>query len=108
LALDEPVENEGTIRSEVAKGYIVRTRADDLPTFGGDRWGKSKAALRSGAQIILTDYPAPWYIPGYDFEMPGGTPLRCNPVTAPKDAGACSPGLIENPLLLANPLVFVQ
>ena len=107
LAQDEAVELEGTIRTMVAKGFIVRTRSDDLPTFGGDRWGKYAAALRGGAQIILTDYPEPWYIDGYNMIMPGGKPVRCNPVTAPREPGACTAEGIENPLLLVNPLYYV-
>lgn len=100
LALDEPVENLDTIKDFVARGYMVRTRADDLPTQGGDRVVKRDAALRSGAQVILTDYPEGYYIPGYYVEMPGGKPVRCNPITAPRAPGACTAEGIEDPLLL--------
>jgi hypothetical protein len=100
LAMDEPVENEWRIKDYVARGFMVRTRSDDLPTFGGNRWVKLDAALRSGAHVILTDYPEAYYIQDYAVYMPGGTPMRCNPITAPRAPGACTSEAIENPLLL--------
>lgn len=108
LAFDEPAEGEMRIKDMVARGFIVRTRSDDLPTFGGDRWVKFAAALRSGAQIILTDYPVPWYIPEYDMHMPGGRPVRCNPITAPRGPGECDPLGIENPQFLNQPGAMLQ
>lgn len=97
LALDDAGYLESTIKHYVAKGFLVRTRADDLPTFGGGSWDKLNAALRSGAQIILTDYPQPWYLPDYDSTIHGGTPARCNPVTAP---AGCTSLDVEDPALL--------
>lgn len=97
IALDDAVELEAKIKYFVATGFIVRTRADDLPTFGGDKWYKLKVALRSGAQVMLTDYPQPWYIPDYDPSLPGGKPARCNPVTGPQGCTALD---VEDPSLL--------
>jgi hypothetical protein len=99
LALDDADMLEGTIKHYVATGFLVRTRADDLPTFGGNRWIKSAAAFRSGAQFVLTDYPQPWYLPDYDSSLPGGTPGRCNPVTGPT---GCLSGDVEDPALLTK------
>ncbi|HLZ76840.1 phosphatidylinositol-specific phospholipase C1-like protein [Phenylobacterium sp.] len=76
----------------VKQGYIVRTRSDADTKEGrtGDTTTRDKA-LKSGAQMVSTDYP--WYEPsrwtGYTTALPGKASVRCNPVTAPagcKDA----------------------
>ena len=43
------------------------------------------AALASGAQFVSTDYPAPDPAlgTGYFVQLPGGSPVRCNPINAP-------------------------
>jgi hypothetical protein len=83
-------QNEGTpeaIAALVKQGYIVRTRSDADTKEGrtGDTTQRDKA-LRSGAQMVSTDYP--WYEPsrwtGYTVSLPGRASVRCNPVTAPK------------------------
>lgn len=82
IKLDDPVADGERIREAVAQGFIVRTRADAevLSPNAGD-YPRLEAALESGAQLVSTDYPD---VEGeYWVEMPGGTPSRCNPVTAP-------------------------
>jgi hypothetical protein len=75
------------IAALVGQGYIVRTRSDADTREGrsGDTTDRDKA-LRSGAQMVSTDYP--WYEPsrwtGYTVSLPGKASVRCNPVTAPK------------------------
>lgn len=57
LKMDDPIANENEIESLVAQGFMIRTRADantiEARTGDYSRW---EAALRSGAQIISTDY----------------------------------------------------
>ena len=101
LAMDSAVEQEQQIKKAVANGFIVRTRSDDLPDRGRDFWTKRAAALRSGAQVVLTDYPDPNYIPGYNMSVPGGTPSRCNPIAIP---AVCESLQVEDPALLAAPI----
>jgi hypothetical protein len=82
-------ENEGSpevIAALVKHGYLVRTRSDAETKEG--RSGDTKqrdAALRSGAQIVSTDYP--WFEPsrwtGYSVSLPGRASVRCDPVNAP-------------------------
>ena len=55
---------------------------------------QAASALASGAQLVSTDYPAPVKGVNYVVEIPGGTPARCNPVTAPKE---CMSEWIEDP-----------
>ena len=93
-------QNDGSpeaIAALVRQGYLVRTRADSDTAEG--RSGATERrdrALASGAQIISTDFagfePARWT--GYAVSLPGGAPVRCNPVTAPpqcRDADVAEP-----------------
>ncbi|NHC44156.1 phosphatidylinositol-specific phospholipase C1-like protein [Motilibacter aurantiacus] len=75
------------IREAVRKGYYVRTRSDEpISTVSSGDTGMRDAALSSGAQLISTDFPVAGMAARYgtDFvaELPGGVPVRCNPVTA--------------------------
>ena len=65
----------------------MRTRSDADTKEGrsGDTTRRD-AALRSGAQIVSTDYP--WFEParwtGYAVSLPGHETVRCNPVNTPR------------------------
>ena len=67
---------------------LVRTRADaDTVQARSNDTTMRDAALAGGAQFVSTDYevPDPRFGP-YVVRIPGGTPARCNPVTAPPTA----------------------
>ena len=74
------------IQKLVRAGYLVRTRADanTREARSGD-YARAKAAFASGAQFISTDYfePNPAFGTGYKVELPGGGPVRWNPLLAP-------------------------
>lgn len=93
---------QAEITDLVRKGYVVRTRADAEmvgPAANDTTW--RDAALASGAQWISTDYPVvDARFPNYVVTIPGGTPGRCNPITAPPD---CQSTDIENPGALSAP-----
>ncbi len=80
--------DEALIAQRVAAGYVVRTRADSDTDEArtGDTTTRD-AALRSGAQWVSTDYPAPGmaveFTSDYYVMLPGGVVARCNPVNAP-------------------------
>lgn len=60
IKYDDAIKNEIAIIDAVKKGYIVRTRADE--PFVQNRTGdaaQQQAAIRSGAQIISSDYYTP-------------------------------------------------
>jgi len=82
---DNPLNNEEAIAEAVQAGMLIRSRADatDEPLAGD--YSRQEAALRSGAQMISTDYPAPVSDREYWLDIPGGTPSRCNPVNAPPE-----------------------
>ncbi|MDC0671701.1 Ca2+-dependent phosphoinositide-specific phospholipase C [Nannocystis radixulma] len=98
-SLNDPIAEAAQIEAVTAAGHLVHTRADadNVEPSQGDTT-RAEAALASGAQFISTDYPPPKgdkY--DYVFEIPGGTPSRCNPRTAPPD---CTPAAIEDPQAL--------
>jgi len=96
VVLDDPVPDHDAIVAALAAHLLVRTRAD---TDGVQaRATRLEAALASGAQIVSTGFPAPVTGLDYSVAIPGGTPSRCNPVTAP---AGCAPTDIEDPARLA-------
>jgi hypothetical protein len=99
IKLDTP--DEPRIQQLVRDGLIVRTRADaDLVEARANDVTRRDLALRSGAQIVSTDFevavPA---IGDYVVAIPDGTPARCDPVNAPKN---CRPSDVENPRQLTR------
>jgi len=77
------------IQDLVRRGYLVRTRSDvPLTTILQNDTTQLDAALRSGAQLISTDFPQVGMSARYDrdfvAEMSGGGTWRCNPVNAPR------------------------
>ncbi len=91
--LNDP--DDKTIPSALAANMLVRTRAD---SGGNEAVANDKtrfeAALASGAHFITTDFPAPVDAHDYWIEIPGGTPSRCNPASAPAE---CTSKAIEDP-----------
>jgi hypothetical protein len=94
LEYGNPVASEDEIRQRVKEGYVVRTFAGDWGDSAADSQTAADAALRSGAQVISTDYPSADEGPGgWSLVIPEGTPSRCDPVTAPAE---CTPSDIES------------
>jgi len=83
---NEPVQQEMEIQYLVRSGYLVRTRSDaeTREARKGD-YSRLKAALRSGAQIISTDYyrENPAFKTGFRVSLPGGGPGRWNVLVTP-------------------------
>lgn len=96
--LNDPFD-AASIRTHVEAGFLVRTRADTdgVEARAGDRT-RLDAALASGAHVVSTDFPAPADGIDYFVEIPGGSPSRCNPISAPAE---CTAAAIEDPARLA-------
>jgi hypothetical protein len=96
----DPIRGEAEIRRLVQEGYLVRTEADEdgFEARVGDTT-RVQAALRSGAQLISTNYPTPAAVTNYLVAIPMGEPSRCNPVAA---GARCTPLDIENPRFLTR------
>jgi hypothetical protein len=98
--LNDPLGDKDKIAAALAANMIVRTRADaDTIQARSNDTTSRDAALSEGAQFVSTDYeePNPAFSP-YSVSIPGGTPARCNPVTAPPN---CKPTDVEDPKHLA-------
>jgi hypothetical protein len=91
-------ENEGTpqlIDQLVRQGHIVRARADESTIAARTNdTTRRDALLRSGAQMISTDYPLsePSKWTGYSVGFADGLPARCNIINAPP---TCKSTLLE-------------
>jgi hypothetical protein len=97
--LNDPIADAAKIKAALAANMLIRTRADadTVQARSGDTKMRD-TALAGGAQFVSTDYEVPDpRFPSYQVRIPGGTPARCNPVTAPPD---CRPGDVESPQLL--------
>jgi len=99
--LNDPIADAAKIEAALAANMLVRTRADaDTVQARTNSTAMRQAALSGGAQFVSTDYevPDPRFGP-YVVKIPGGTPARCNPITAPP---TCRPTDIENPSFLSQ------
>ena len=79
---DNALARGNQIREEVAKGYLVRSRAD-IETYEAktNDMTRANAAFASGAQIVSTDFEKPGNAYGtpYTVTVPGGGPARIAP-----------------------------
>jgi len=84
--IDDPRGREDEIKGLVRKGYMVRTRADadSVEPLLNDK-SRLRAAMKSGAHMISTDYPAKTPNLSYFVELDARRASRCNPVIAPAD-----------------------
>lgn len=100
--LEDPFGDSEEIERLSKLGYIIRTRADanTREALLNDT-SRRDAAFSSGSHYVATDFPEPSEPahPEYFAQAPGGTPARCNPVTAPV---WCQPEDIENPAHLGK------
>ncbi len=88
--MNDPIKQEKDIAELVKQGFMVRTRsdADTREARTGDKT-RFKAAIRSGAQVITTDYYLKSLSPNKDFEIVfDGKYSQCNPVLI--KASACN------------------
>ncbi|WP_263408086.1 phosphatidylinositol-specific phospholipase C1-like protein [Terriglobus tenax] len=84
VMVDNATIKPGRVEELVRKGYFVRSRAD-IDTYEARKndTTRREGTLRSGAQIISTDYPLEPNIYGNTYQVkPFTDGFRCNPVTA--------------------------
>jgi hypothetical protein len=74
------------IQELVHRHFLVRTRADAYTVEArADDHRLARQAIRSGAQVVSTDFPsADPEISGYFVQLPGEAIARCNPISAPQ------------------------
>ena len=95
IAIHNDPADTVAIHAAQAAHLLVRTMSDD----GGyearaNNTTHRDEALASGATWVSTDYPVTMGGLAYVVEIPGGTPARCNPVTA---SASCTPLALEDP-----------
>lgn len=79
--IDDARADGGRIRELVEAGFVVTCNADGAGATDRDNQARLEASLASGANFISTDFPAPVDDRAYWFDLPAGTPARCNPHT---------------------------
>jgi Phosphoinositide phospholipase C, Ca2+-dependent len=85
--LNDPIGEATAINEAIATNMLVRAFVDGSQE-------KMDAALNIGVHFLTTDFPAPVEGMAYYFDLQGGTPSRCNPITAP---ASCTSEAIEDP-----------
>jgi len=88
LLRNDPIKQEKEITELVKQGFMIRTRsdADTREARTGDKT-RFDAAIRSGAQVITTDYYLKSLSPNKDFEITlHGAYSQCNPVLVKSSA----------------------
>lgn len=71
-------------------GFLITSNADGPEQPDEANAARRDGALAAGAHFLSSDYPAPGE--GYWLEIPGGSPARCHPHTAPPE---CRPERLE-------------
>lgn len=92
--LNDPIKDAVAIKAALAANMLVRTMADEPQYDDATNAAGLQAALGAGATWISTNFPAPVADRAYSAQIPGGSPSRCNAVTAP---AACAATDIERP-----------
>ncbi|MGC3944781.1 MAG: phosphatidylinositol-specific phospholipase C1-like protein [Chryseolinea sp.] len=82
LIMNDPIKKEKEITALVKQGFMIRTRSDaDTKEARTNDKTRFEAAIRSGAQVITTDYYLKSLSPNNDFEIVfDGKYEQCNPV----------------------------
>jgi hypothetical protein len=86
--LNDPVGDAKAIGAALAANMLVRTMADSPTQADTAAQAGLDAALAVGATWLSTNFPAKVEGRSYVATIPGGSPSRCNPVTAPKSCTA--------------------
>ncbi len=75
-----------------AGGFVVTSNVDGADEDDAANARRRDASLAAGAHFLSSDFPAPTPDRDYWLRVPGGVPVRCNPVSAPVD---CAPEALE-------------
>ncbi len=95
FTLDGPTDPD--IPALAEQGFLIRTRTDAGGVPEGGDTTRLDQALASGAHWLSTDFPAADEETGYVAVVPDGSPVGCNPVTAPAE---CTAEALEDPAFI--------
>ena len=83
--INNAVSDAERVRTLLEQGFVVTSNTDGVDRSDEDNAKKLAATLAAGSHFISSDLPAPVDGHEYWFDMPGGAPARCNPLTAPAE-----------------------
>jgi hypothetical protein len=72
-----------TVSGLVAQGFVVTCNTDGVSNSDPSNAQKLADSLASGVNFLSSDLPGPVAGRSYWFDLPEGSPARCNPVHAP-------------------------
>jgi hypothetical protein len=81
LKINDPADSEVAVAHGL--GLIVTSNVDSADQTDAENTAGNQAALVNGVQFMSSDLPASTEGRTYVLDLPGGAPVRCNPVTAP-------------------------
>jgi hypothetical protein len=97
--IDEP-DARAAIEAAHAHHILVGSNVCAAGRSDAECRARLRRGLAHGVHMLKDDYPGPTEGRTYRLALPGGTPGRCNPVTAPEH---CIPGmLVEAPTAAAR------
>ena len=91
--INNAVADAALVAEVAAAGMLVTSNIDGAGSDDAEAQASLDGSLAAGAHLLSTDYPAPVPERAYFAQIPGGTPARCNPLTAPAE---CTPNEIED------------
>jgi hypothetical protein len=82
--INDAAANSERVAGLVSRGFVVTCNTDSADGSDENNASKRAASLASGVNFLSSDRPAK--VAGTDdwFDLPDGTPARCNPVHAPE------------------------
>jgi hypothetical protein len=80
-------------RALAEQGFIVTSNVSSWADADDEAHSSTWAHLAAGTHFLATDLPGPVDGKRYYLDVPGGTPARCNPVSAPPE---CTSQAIEH------------
>ena len=85
MKINDPIRDFEKIQTMVAKGFLVRTRADvETQQSRTNDTTQREKAFASGAQFVSTDYPrADSRFSEYSVQFENGSMVRINPISRP-------------------------
>lgn len=92
IKINDAAGSAADVQAAVLAGALVSSNVKDGPEHSeADAAAHMEASLAAGAQFLKVDRAAP--LDGWTTEIPGGSPARCNPLTAPPE---CTPEELES------------
>ena len=86
--INDAVRDAASIAEALAGGFVTTSNVDGASSSDDDNAASLAGALASGTHFLSSDFPGGAPDRAYDAAIPGGSPARCNPVTAPADCRA--------------------